>query len=136
MSLLGLLSCRPASPLPKPEPSAALNVTKVTPARYEGPVGDAMEQACGDWRLTAQQVERFFQISNRYKESPYSRFYQVPCAITGELEAEGQAWKFTINGGATATWQRNGATRYWGCSAKACEPLVLMPTDFMNPGTE
>lgn len=78
----------------------------------------------------------FFRLSERYDESPYSQFYQLPCSISGELQAEGKTWQFTINGGATATWNHQGVTRYWGCSAKACEALVLMPTDMMNPEGE
>lgn len=105
----------------------------VAAPHYAGGKDAALQDACSAWHLSATQVERFFQLSESYPSSPYSSFYQVPCSISGELRAEAKTWEFTINGGATATWRTEGETRYWGCSAKACEPLVVLPTDFMDP---
>ncbi|MGH8074049.1 MAG: hypothetical protein ACREO4_08250 [Lysobacter sp.] len=85
------------------------------------------------WHLGQSQAERFFEISERYEESPYNAFYQVPCSISGELEAEGRSWTFQINGGATAAWTSGDEVRYWGCSDNECEALVLLPTDLMDP---
>ena len=75
-------------------------------------------------------------LSERYEESPYGRFYQVPCSIPGELEAQGRAWNFQINGGATATWRSGDETRYWGCSDAQCADLVLLETDLMAPDAQ
>ena len=75
----------------------------------------------------------FFELSERYAESPYSAFYQVPCSISGKIEVEGKTWNFVIGGGGAASWSRGNEIRYFGCSAQACGPLVLMPTDLMDP---
>ena len=112
---------------------AGVNITSVAPPRYGGAGGDGLQDACHAWHLSAQQVGRFFQLSDPYQSHPYSRFYQLPCSVSGELEAEGKTWRYEINGGATALWRAEGETRYWGCSVEECEPLVLMPTDFMDP---
>lgn len=108
-------------------------IVAVAGAEYSGPSGDALETACRNWRLSDRDVARFFELSERYEESPYSAFYQVPCSISGRIEAEGEAWEFVIDGGGTAIWSHENETRYFGCSAQACESLVLMPTDLMNP---
>lgn len=100
---------------------------------YVGAPHDVLQGACQAWRLSAPQVERFFQLSEQYSANPYSGFYQIPCSVSGQLHAEGKTWTFEINGGATATWRAEGETRYWGCSVEECGPLVLMPTDFMAP---
>lgn len=81
----------------------------------------------------ASPSQQFFQLSTPYKESPYSGFYQLPCSIEGVVEAEGKTWDFTINAGATAVWSRGEEVRYFGCSAPACEALVLLMPDGMNP---
>lgn len=116
--------------------TAALRVTRVDASRYEGNRGGTLEEACTNWRLSPVQVARFFRLSQHYQEDPYNAFYQLPCSISGELEAEGKVWRFQINGGATATWTSGEDERHWGCSAKACESLVLLPTDGMNPDGE
>lgn len=85
------------------------------------------------WHLAPSQAERFFKISERYEESPYEAFYQVPCSISGELQVERSSWDFQINGGATAIWTSGDETRYWGCSDEQCADLVLLPTDLMDP---
>lgn len=112
---------------------AEVRVTDIAPPHYHGAPGDALQDACQAWRLSARQVERFVQLSEPYQSNPYSAFYQLPCFVSGELQAEGKTWAFEINGGATATWRADGETRYWGCSVEECESLVLMPTDSMNP---
>jgi len=102
-------------------------------SRYDGAAGDPLETACRRWRLSAQQVAEFFRLSREYEEPPYSAFYQLPCSISGKLRSEGTTWHFVIGGGGTATWSKGGQTRYFGCSADACEPLVLLPADGMDP---
>lgn len=93
----------------------------------------AMYEACQQWQLTKEQVKRFFQLAESYPEHPYSGYYQIPCKITGTLQEQGQIWQFTIQGGATGTWQKGNTIKYFGCNQAACEPLVIMPTDGMNP---
>lgn len=94
---------------------------------------EAMYNACEQWKLTKEQVKQFFQLSESYPEYPYSSYYQIPCKITGTLKQQGQLWQFTIDGGATATLQQGNTIKYFGCKQVACEPLVIMPTDSMNP---
>ena len=125
-------SCRYASPLP--DASSAFQVIQVDPAKLETtPPDEGIAHACSSWSLDAEQVERFFKLSKEYKENPYSMFYQVPCSISGELRAGEKVWRFSINGGATATWSRDGETRHWGCSVKECEQLVILAADSMDP---
>lgn len=121
----------PVDGVRSPEP--ALRVTKMEPAHYAGTAGGDEAVACGNWRLSTLDVERFFQLSDRYEESPYSLFYQAPCSISGALQAQGRTWRFRLDGGATATWTGGGETRHWGCSARECEPLVLLASDGMDP---
>ena len=116
----------------QPVPSSP-EVIEVADAEYTGEAGDPLEAACRDWRLSKGQVAEFFRLSQRYEQSPYTGFYQLPCSISGRLRSEGAIWDFTIGGGATAIWSNGGQTRYFGCSADACEPLVLLPADGMDP---
>jgi hypothetical protein len=112
-------------------------VKEVRPSKFQASEGGGKDEAlvaeCAKWKLTKQQAQRFFQISTSYKDSPYSEFYQLPCSIEGVVEAEGKTWEFTINAGATAVWRKGKDVRYFGCSAPACEPLVLMMPDGMEP---
>ena len=126
-----LVACQPASPHLSSD--HAVRVTRVAAAQYEGAAGDGEEAACLGWRLDPSQVERFFELSERFEENPYEAFYQVPCSVSGELQAEGRSWRFRINGGATATWSSGDEVRYWGCSEKECGALVLLATDLMEP---
>lgn len=128
-----LSSCDTSTRVANTTSEAAVRVTQVSPASYQGSSGDVLESACGKWRLSAQQVERFFQLSERSDESSYDAFYQIPCSISGKLDADGKSWNFVIGGGATATWTNENEIRHWGCAEKACGPLVLMPYDGMNP---
>ncbi|MFL5357753.1 hypothetical protein [Archangium sp.] len=112
-------------------------VKEVRPSKFQVSEGGGKDEAliaeCAKWKLTKEQARRFFQISNSYKENPYSEFYQLPCSIEGVVQAEGRTWEFTINAGATAVWRSGKEVRYFGCSAPACEPLVLMMPDGMEP---
>lgn len=101
--------------------------------RYGGESGDPLEAACHEWRLTGAQVAEFFRLSRQYEKRPYAGFYHLPCSISGKLRSEGVTWRFTIDGGGMATWSNGGQTRYFGCSVDACEPLVLLPADGMDP---
>ncbi|MDH5823549.1 hypothetical protein QFW77_11185 [Luteimonas sp. RD2P54] len=111
----------------------ALRVTDVAPAEYHGAAGHPLEEACRTWGLSPSQVQAFFRFADAYEDRPYQRFYQVGCSISGHLQAEGRDWRFAINGGGVATWQDGSTTRHFGCSAKECETLVLLPTDGMEP---
>lgn len=126
---MDLLACSPDRPTPEGAPIVAASVDKV---RYSGAPNDPLQAACRRWTLTPLQVERFFAISQRYSDSPYGSFYQLPCSISGKILAEQRAWEFDINGGGTATWVSGNEVRYWGCSAKECEPLILLLTDGMS----
>ncbi|MEN1929674.1 hypothetical protein WCE37_11875 [Luteimonas sp. MJ250] len=132
--MLAGVSCGHALPANEsPKPPRSPEVIQVADAEYGGTAGDPLEAACGDWRLSGQQVAEFFQLSRQYEQLPYSEFYQLPCSISGKLRSEGGTWDFVIGGGGTATWSRGGQTRYFGCSAEACAPLVLLHTDLMDP---
>lgn len=109
-----------------------IDVTAVDQVQYSGAPEDPLRSACEKWTLTPAQVERFFAISQRYPESRYSEFYQLPCAISGALEEGGRTWAFEINGGGMAIWKAGDEVRNWGCSAKECRSLVLLPTDEMR----
>lgn len=109
-----------------------IQVVSVGSAVYGGLAGAEEETWCKNWRLSTAQVEQFFRVSTHYEENPYSLFYQVSCSISGELRADGKTWQFAIEGGGTATWVNARTTRYWGCGAPQCEPLVILLTDFME----
>lgn len=109
-----------------------VRVTEIGRAAYSGRAATAEERVCKDWRLSAAQVERFFALSKEYAENPYREFYQVSCSTSGKLESEGKTWAFEIEGGGTAIWKAGNSTRFWGCSASACEPLVILLTDGME----
>jgi len=130
MTVMVMTGCLSASPRPSSDPS--VRVVEVHAPIHLG-VDGAEGSACAAWQLDATQVEQFFRLSEEFEESPYAMFYQLPCKITGRLISEGQSWDFSIDGGGTAVWTDHGRTRHWGCSAKACEPLVLLRTDMMSP---
>lgn len=117
----------------QPPASASPEVIEVAAADYTGEAGDPLETACRDWRLTRAQVAEFFRLGQQYEQPPYAGFYQLPCSISGKLRSEGVTWDFTIGGGGMATWSSGGQTRHFGCSVDACEPLVLLPADGMDP---
>ena len=100
--------------------------------RYHGRGGGEAE-ACKAWRLDVADVEQLFQLSEHYDSNPYHLYYQVSCAITGQLFWDGRSWDFAIDGGGTATWTNGSETRYLGCAAPACEPYVMLLTDMMSP---
>lgn len=129
--ILAGVSCGHARPAG--ESLQSQEIIEVADAEYVGPPGDPLEAACRDWRLSARQVATFFQLGQRYEQRPYAAFYQVPCSISGKLRAEGKTWDFVIGGGGTAIWTHGEEERHFGCSADACEPLVLLPTDLMGP---
>lgn len=91
-----------------------------------------LNQACQNWHLNKQQITQFFLLSEQYQYSPYSQYYQVPCNINGTLRYQNEIWQFTINGGATGNWQREGSIKYFGCRDEKCESLVIIPTDDMK----
>ncbi|MEG3193764.1 hypothetical protein SNE32_16205, partial [Lysobacter sp. D1-1-M9] len=131
MTVMMMTGCLSASPRPSSDPAVqVIEVRAPVPLGSEGRVDGA---ACAAWQLDVAQVEQFFRLSEEFEESPYAMFYQLPCKVTGRLVSEGQSWNFSIDGGGTAVWTDQGRTRYWGCSAEACEPLVLLRTDMMSP---
>ncbi|WP_460758955.1 hypothetical protein [Lysobacter fragariae] len=93
-----------------------------------------MPKACSAWRFSKAQVERFFASSREEPEGKAHEFYDLPCTISGTLTAEGRRWDFTINAASTALWRNGGDERYWGCRAKACESMVLLMPDDLDPG--
>lgn len=113
--------------------SGGVEVLEVLSAEYHGAGGQALEAACRNWSLSTQQVESFFRFSDRYPQTPYGGFYQVDCGISGQLRANGQRWKFAINGGGVATWEAGQTTLHFGCSASECSSLLLLPSDGMEP---
>lgn len=110
-----------------------IEVLEVLRADYRGAAGQPLEAACRNWSLSTQQVESFFRFSDRYPQTPYGGFYQVDCGISGQLRANGQRWKFAINGGGVATWEAGQTTLHFGCSASECSSLLLLPSDGMEP---
>jgi hypothetical protein len=135
-AVLLIAGCQSSGPTQTPAaPEQGLRVLSVSAAEL-GPTTHGREEpglaeACRDWRLTPEQVERFFSLSQRYAEGSglHQRFYFLPCRITGELEENGQRWSFAINAAATASWKNGNEVREFGCSAAECEALVLMMPD-------
>lgn len=110
-----------------------INPVIVDQPAHINPADQAMYDTCKTWQLSKEQVTQFFKLSETYPENPYSHYYQIPCKITGSLQTQGQTWRFTIEGGATGAWQQGNSIKYFGCHQEACTPLVIMPTDDMNP---
>ena len=92
-----------------------------------------LEAACKDWSLNKEQATRFFNLSQEYPENPRRAFNWLPCSIKGTLVADNVIWNFEINAASTATWTRQEEHRYWGCSDRECEALVLMMPDGAQP---
>lgn len=124
-------SCSHAQPVTDEPPLP--EIIEIGTANYSGPPGSPLESACREWRLSNSQAAAFFQLSQQYDQPPYAAFYQVPCAISGTLQADGKIWNFVIGGGGTATWSHIDQRRHFGCSADACRPLILLPTDLGKP---
>jgi hypothetical protein len=114
-----------------PGGDAALTVLRVDAARFDDPQGrePALREACAAWRLSERQVAAFFAAGREYPDGTHDAFYWLPCSIKGRLRAQGREWDFEINAAATATWTDGADQRRWGCTAKACEPLVLLMPD-------
>lgn len=138
LALAGLVACSGGPPLQQTgdRSGAALrkvDVAEVSAAVYHGLPGHPLEEACGRWTWSKRQVEVFFGLSDVYPEAPYGRFYQVGCGVSGKLRAGGRDWTFSINGGGMATWQDGTTVRHFGCSAPECAPMLLLPSDGMEP---
>lgn len=108
-----------------------LTVLRVDPARFDDPQGrePALRKDCEAWRLNPRQVAALFAASREYPDGTHDAFYWLPCSISGRLRAQGREWDFEINAAATATWSDGASVRRWGCTDKACEPLVLLMPD-------
>lgn len=113
--------------------ASAIDILSISPSIYSGAPDAALEKACGEWHLSPAQAVRFFDLATRYADPPYSEFYFVPCAINGELSADGKHWSFSIGGAGTAVWRASGTTIHWGCSAPGRAPLLLLSADGMAP---
>lgn len=131
-SLIATLAACASSPARDPN---ALTVLRVDAARYDDPQGrePALREACAAWRLNPRQVAAFFAAGREYPDGTHDAFYWLPCSIKGRLRAQEREWEFEINAAATATWTDGDTVRRWGCTAKACEPLVLLPPDPQGP---
>ncbi len=105
---------------------------EIEAASFSGRDGDPLYKACQDWSMTEADVRRFFSLSTPYEDNPYSEFYQLPCSISGRIEVDGQVWDYEINAGGVGKWTGKGKSRYWGCAAKECASLLLLPTDSMT----
>ena len=133
--LLSLSACS-SHPHRPDEGNTALQVVSTSPAQLlENPEsgGNGFADACKAWQLNRGQVAQFFAAATQYPELPHRSFDHLPCEITGTLTADGQRWQYRINAAGTATWTGDGPTRYFGCSAPACAPLVLSMPDNGEP---
>ena len=89
---------------------------------------------CEGWALTPEQVETFFALSSEMDSRAYHHEYDTaPCMIEGGLVDDGRQWAFHINGAAKDYWSDGSDTRYFGCTAAACDALVLVPHIGMDP---
>ncbi|WCE05904.1 hypothetical protein [Pseudoxanthomonas sp. JBR18] len=95
-----------------------------------GRAADAgLQRACQAWTLDRDDVARFFAASREYSDGTQGAFYALPCTISGQLTADGQIGNYRINAAATATWIHGERVRTFGCSDRACAPLVLLMPD-------
>ena len=79
-------------------------------------------------------METFFSLSTEKDSRAYHHEYDTaPCMIEGELAHDGRKWAFHINRAAKGYWSDGSDTRYFGCTAAACDSLVLVPHIGMNP---
>jgi hypothetical protein len=75
--------------------------------------------------MSKEQAETFFKLSTLLPAGAGHEFDVLPCSISGRLRSDGREWDFEINAGASAVWRDKEDVRKFGCSQKACEPLVL-----------
>ena len=75
-----------------------------------------LPDSCGDWWLTAPQVEAFFRRSGRIGFAQYiHHFDTASCSVDGTLRAAGRTWQFTINAAGKGLWREESNVRYFGC---------------------
>jgi hypothetical protein len=127
-----LPACSNSRPHPRAEPRA-IEVLEIGASEYDptGARGDgpALAADCKRWSLTREQAETFFRHSQPIADGAGHAFYALPCHISGRLRAEGRTWDFRIDAAATAVWSSGEDIRRLGCSARECEPLVLLMPD-------
>ena len=123
-----LLSCSPAS---RSRHDQNISDIGVSAATYTGRSGNPLEPACAAWSLSPAEVRRVLELSQSYQTSPYSGFYQLPCAISGTIREEGRVWDFELNGGGVVKLTSGQETKYMGCRDNQCEPYILLLTDDM-----
>ena len=126
------------TPIAAPD-TGAIQVLQVAAARYqdEPSAPQGLRERCAAWSLRPDQVAAFFAASREYTPAESTElndgFYRLPCSIEGRLRADGAEWEYEINAAATGVWRAGERTRTFGCSAAACEPLVLMMPDGNAP---
>ena len=137
---LGSLSAALADDLP------AVDFTQARVLRIGAPIIDErimpdQHAACRGWRLTKQQAQRFFKLSQIVDgQTVNQRYYWLPCRVEGQLQdQQGRRWLFSINAASYALlWrpeQENEPVRL-GCAQQACAPFNRIMPDSDQPVNE
>lgn len=117
-------------PLPAPAESARLQgeLKVISMALHIGPSNETpIVEACREWKLTNENVRRFFAKATAITGEEFHAFYDVmPCKYTGKMELGGETYDFVINGGAYGDIRTTSApviVRKFGC-LHGCEHIV------------
>ena len=84
--------------------------------------------ACLDWMLSIDEVQLFFQLSQKItSKEKHDEYMYVPCEIKGSLSMNDSIFNYVINGGSYAEiYFKEQLTYIYGCSSKNCSKLVIM----------
>lgn len=68
------------------------------------------------WKMSPEDVERFFNTSLSFKETHYNVFDIYPCSISGKVQLDGKIWNFNINeSGWTELCSESEKNIFWLC---------------------
>lgn len=73
-------------------------------------------QSCLRWKMSPDDIERFFNKSLSFKETHYNIFDIYPCSISGKVQLDKKIWSFDINESGWAELHSENEKQYFfGC---------------------
>ncbi|MBD2790710.1 hypothetical protein [Xenorhabdus szentirmaii] len=105
-----------------------IEITQIIGLRLSDSNDRYIMEECKRWKLTEEEIDNIFKMSNEYEYNPYHSFMQSPCDIKGKAKLHHEIWDFSITGGGIITLTRQNKEIYLGCDILVCEPFFILPT--------
>lgn len=95
-------------------------------------------EACMNWTLSNDDVERIFRLSSEISSiERTANYYYIPCEIGGTMKKDSSTFSYQVNAGATMELiSVDNTYSYYGCSGEACTQYFLMVPDELSTHKE